>query len=79
MNLHDYLEVDRGRVRALADAIDVTPAYVRQMATKHRPVSERMAVRIERATGGAVRRQDLRADWRDIWPELAIVTPAGAA
>lgn len=33
--------------------------------------SVKMALAIERATGGAVTRKDLRPhDWRDIWPEL---------
>jgi DNA-binding transcriptional regulator YdaS (Cro superfamily) len=46
------------------------------MAGGVRAVSPANAVRIERATNGVVRRQDLRADWPDIWPELAIASVA---
>jgi DNA-binding transcriptional regulator YdaS (Cro superfamily) len=30
-----------------------------------------LAAAIERESGGAVTRQELRADWQAIWPELA--------
>ena len=40
--------------------------------TGGRPLPPVRCVAIERATGGAVTRQDLRPDdWADIWPELA--------
>lgn len=71
MKLDEYLAVKRGRATALAGAIGRSRAFVSQMASGARTVSERVAVRIERATGGEVRRQDLRADWRELWPELA--------
>lgn len=33
-------------------------------------IGPKMAVRIEAASGGAVTRQMMREDWREIWPEL---------
>lgn len=47
---------------------------------RQRGVPIERCVQIERATGGAVMRWDLRpTDWRDIWPELADRTDAPAA
>ncbi|WP_230676324.1 transcriptional regulator [Burkholderia gladioli] len=41
------------------------------MAAGTAPISPARCIRIERATGGAVTRCDLRPmDWRDIWPEF---------
>lgn len=82
MKLSDYLAAERGRVTALAAALGVSRPYVSMMANGVRTVSPPIAVRIELATGGAVRRQDLRPDWRDIWPELdgaATAAPAAEA
>lgn len=37
-----------------------------------------LCVAIERESHGAVSRKDLRDDWPDVWPELAIVTQASS-
>lgn len=43
--------------------------YAYQAGTRRVPVD--ICPAIERATGGAVTRKDLRPhDWREIWPEL---------
>lgn len=71
MNLADYLAGDRGRCAAVARSVGVAAAWLSQMASRARPVPPHIAPRIEVATGGAVRRWDLRpADWCQIWPEL---------
>ncbi|WP_234196248.1 transcriptional regulator [Pseudacidovorax sp. NFM-22] len=42
-----------------------------QHGYRERKPDPKYCVRIERATGGMVRRQDLRPDdWHEIWPEL---------
>lgn len=70
MNLRDYIKARRGRAVELAGQIGVDPVLIRQWSTI-RPVPVARCVAIEQATGGAVKRQDLRPDdWRQIWPEL---------
>lgn len=56
----------------LARVIGVSSPTVHQWISGHRPIPIERCVAIERATGGAVTRRDLRPnDWQDIWPELA--------
>lgn len=58
--------------RKLAQLLDTSPSYVSQMLHGHRRVGIDMALRLERATDGAVTRRELRPDdWHRIWPELA--------
>lgn len=71
MLLIQYLNAERGRAAALARAIDVKPTQIGKWVAGERPVPTKKCVRIEQATGGMVSRRDLRADWREIWPELA--------
>lgn len=72
MNLATYLsEQPRGTAAALAKALAVRPVMVSQWLSGAKSVPIERCVAIERATGGAVTRQDLRPnDWRDLWPEL---------
>lgn len=57
---------------ALAKAIDVPPSFVSKMLSGEKAVPIERCIPIERATGGAVTRKDLRPDdWQEIWPELA--------
>ena len=76
MQLSTYLCVARGRLVGLASAIDMSPAYLSQIANGTRPAQAAVCVAIERATRGEVTRRDLRpCDWHLIWPELV---PAAA-
>ena len=61
-----------GGVVALAKAIGVTQATVSNWRMRElQSVPEKHCASIERATGGAVKRWDLRPDdWHRIWPEL---------
>ena len=60
-----------GGLTALSNAIGISPAYAWQLKVGMRPLKPAHCVAIERATGGAVTRKDLRPhDWKDIWPEL---------
>lgn len=71
MNLTTYLAADRGRQAALCKQIGAHAPDLSRWASGDRPVPIERCVAIERATGGAVRRWDLRPDdWHRIWPEL---------
>lgn len=72
MTLDSYLsEPGRSNV-GLAASLGVAAALVSQWRTGTRPVPIERCMPIERATGGAVTRIDLRPnDWWLIWPELA--------
>lgn len=55
----------------MARLLGVKPPTVHQWVTGSRPVPANVAPAVEAASGGAVRRQDLRPDdWHRIWPEL---------
>lgn len=75
MKLHEYLASEGAlTVSQLRERIGVkSDAQVRQWqhAYGDRQPSPEYSVSIERATGGVVRRWDLRPrDWHLIWPEL---------
>lgn len=63
MNLTTYIE-DMERRRALATAVGTSPTYLWQMATgwNGRSVGLELAPRIEDATAGTVRCEELRPD-----------------
>jgi DNA-binding transcriptional regulator YdaS (Cro superfamily) len=56
--------------RALAEKVGVDEQYLYQCFTGRKTMRPDEAVRVERESGGAVRRWHLRADWPRIWPEL---------
>lgn len=71
MKLSTYLTAARGRTAAVARKVGLAPAYLSQIANGTRPVPAEHCAALERATGGEVRRWDLRPDdWDRIWPEL---------
>ncbi|WP_092970709.1 YdaS family helix-turn-helix protein [Ralstonia sp. NFACC01] len=71
MTLTEYVRARRGRLTALARAIDMSPIYLSQVVNKGLRINPARCVAIEVATQGSVRRQDLRPDdWHLIWPEL---------
>jgi DNA-binding transcriptional regulator YdaS (Cro superfamily) len=60
-----------GGQASLANKLGVTTPTVNQWVSNHRPVPIKQCVAIEKITGGAVSRKDLRPDdWEKIWPEL---------
>jgi DNA-binding transcriptional regulator YdaS (Cro superfamily) len=70
MDLHTFLT--QASSASLAKELRVSAAQVSQWRTGYRVPDPRSCVAIEQATGGQVRRWDLRPDdWRDVWPELA--------
>lgn len=74
--LKTYLDQERGNSGRLARQIGVSSSFLTQVATGQRPCPPKVAVRIETALDGRIKRQDLLPDWRDIWPELATAPAA---
>lgn len=74
MRLDDYLaRPDSLSIGDLAAALGCDAAQIRQWkatAKMKRMPGAAYCVAIERATKGAVKRSDLRPDWKAIWPEL---------
>lgn len=74
MNFKDWVNGQRGRSLAIAQALGVTPPVVSDWVTGKKGVPLERCVQIERATHGEVTRKELRPDdWQNIWPELAQV------
>lgn len=74
--LKTWLSAERGRGVRLAAHLHVPPSFVAKMASGDKSIPLEHASAIERFTGGAVTRQDIRPDdWQDIWPELAESEP----
>ena len=70
--LKTWLSAERGRGVRLAAHLRVPPSFVAKMASGDKSIPLEHASAIERFTGGAVTRRDIRPDdWQDIWPELA--------
>jgi DNA-binding transcriptional regulator YdaS (Cro superfamily) len=60
-----------GGFSALARALRVSGPTVHEWNSRRRHVPAARCVQIEQATGGVVRRWDLRPDdWHRIWPEI---------
>lgn len=63
MELKTYLSnLERGGLSKLAALLDISPSYLSQLSSGSAPVSEKRCIEIEKATGGAVRCEDLRPD-----------------
>lgn len=68
--------------QAFAERCQASLGHLRNVIYGPKLPGPALCVLIERHTDGAVTRQDLRADWADIWPELAAqanVAPVEAA
>ena len=75
MKLKTYIDKsERGTAKRLADALEVSPSFLSQMASGYAPISPARAVKIEQETGGLVSRKEMYPnDWHLIWPELVDV------
>lgn len=72
MNLAEYLKpLDVTARTALAVGAGTSYLHLRNIAFSGKSCGAALAVELERATAGNVRRWDLRPnDWHRIWPEL---------
>lgn len=69
LQFFNSLDVD-GRADFLLCA-QTSEGYIRKACSVGQALGPALCSAIERASGGAVTRQDLRPhDWQDIWPEL---------
>lgn len=62
MLLKQYLSEERGRAAEIARSLGIVPVLLSQWSTGARRVPAEHCPAIERATGGAVRCEDLRPD-----------------
>lgn len=86
MDIKNFLAVSkRGTATVMAREIGVSAVMVSQWAAGVKRIPLERCTAIEEATGGRVRRWDLRpGDWHRVWPELvgapgapgALVAPA---
>ncbi|OBU09829.1 transcriptional regulator [Morganella psychrotolerans] len=74
MELKQYISaLERGGAKKLAENLGVSSSYLSQMASGRVPVPPARCPAIEKETGGAVTRRELRPDdWAQIWPDLNI-------
>ena len=76
MNLAEYFALARGNQMHLAKALGTSPVNPHRWALRSKPIPASMGAAIERATGGAVTRQEMFPDtWASIWPELVRTPP----
>lgn len=78
MKLRAYLDsLPRGGVAEFAGRLPISTIYLSQLAAEQdgRVPGEKLCVRIEEESRGAVPRQELRPDWAEIWPELRVRRP----
>lgn len=68
-------KLERGGVSRLANKLGISASYLSQLASGAASISTERAVEIEKATGGAVRCEDLRPDFD--WAYLRSSSGAG--
>lgn len=80
----ENLHLKKARVKAkltqsaFARLLGISPPTVNQWEKGKRPVPERLSVRAEALTKGAITRRHCRPnDWHLIWPELTNTHPKG--
>lgn len=82
MDLKTYLKSlpDEAAREAFAVRCKTTLGHMRNVMYGYKPCATDLAVLIERESGTAVRRPELRDDWAAHWPELVGLadTAAGA-
>lgn len=81
MELKAYLKnLDPLGRESFAQRCATTLGHLRNVMYGYRPCSAELAADIERASGGAVTRKELRPhDWARVWPELAGPASAGCS
>lgn len=71
MNIRSYLDtLPRGGVKKFASQCEISEAYLLQLAAKQdgRLPSAKLCNVFVRESAGQIACEDLREDWRDIWP-----------
>lgn len=79
MNLKDYIfSLAPTERRAFAERCNTSAEHLMNCAYGYKQLSFATCVLVERESDKAVTRQEMRADWRDVWPELDPVTSESA-
>lgn len=72
MKLSEYIKLERGNGKTLAEQLGISQSLLSQIAANSNATAPARCVLIEKLTDGVVTRRDLRPDdWSRIWPELA--------
>ena len=66
-SLKSYLDEERGRAKAICEATGISPGWLSQMKLGTRAVPSDDAMKIERATAGAVRCEAMCKDRADLF------------
>lgn len=75
MSIFEHLRSTGLSFAEIAASIGTSPSYLSQMLHGRKPWAPEYCTAIERLTGGAVTRQDLRPlDFWRIWPDLPAPT-----
>ena len=69
-----FYSLSRDKRKEFALACKTSVGHLNNCCYGYVPLNPALCVRIERESLKAVTRQDLRADWADIWPELIPTT-----
>jgi DNA-binding transcriptional regulator YdaS (Cro superfamily) len=62
--------LDKAQRTDFASRCGTSEGYMRKARSTGQKFRCELCVRIEQESNGEVRRQDLREDWADVWPEL---------
>lgn len=72
MNLKQYIfSLPPAERQAIAVRCDTSAKHLQNCAYGYKTLDAATCVALERESGKAVTRKDMRADWQLIWPELA--------
>lgn len=58
--------------KEIAALVGMNEQYLYQCLSRRRDMRPAEAVRVERVSKGLIARQDLRRDWRDVWPATKV-------
>ncbi len=70
MDIRTYIFNHRMNQTSFAEMVGVSKVLVGFWVTGKQPVGVKAAVKLEQLTNGEITRQELRHDWKEIWPEL---------
>lgn len=66
----DTLDIEPRERADIAGLADISDAYLYQCLSRRRDMRTRLALHVERVSGGRIKRWHLRRDWWEHWPEL---------
>lgn len=66
----EILDIPPAERAVIADRAEISDAYLYQCLSRRRDMRTRLALHVERVSGGRIKRWHLRRDWWEHWPEL---------